>query len=286
MRTSPNGTFGDVRDGGTRYERRLFRQPRRVDKVVEVLRKTLHFPDSMVPMLQLVLATVVANQLPGIAVWVAIIAASSAGKTSMFLDPLSSLECTADLDDATLPGLLAGKKGGGTGGVLKTTKGGDVFLLKDLSVLMGMAPAQRKAVYAALRRIFERKYSRNTGDQGGAEFTFEGKRGMIAAGTHEVYRWVEEQGELGERITRVKMPDLTTEDRAARSMKARRSERHMDWDEMVAERERAVASGGRPSPFPPSFPIPTRSPISLWRPGQQSARACAPLSRETHTQGT
>ena len=78
--------------------------------MVEVLRKTLHFPDSMVPMLLLVLATVVANEAPGIAVWVAIIAASSAGKTSMFLDPLSGLECTADLDDATLPGCWPGRR--------------------------------------------------------------------------------------------------------------------------------------------------------------------------------
>ena len=40
--------------------------------------------------------------------------------------------------------MLAGKKGEGTGGVLKATKDGDVFLLKDLSVLMGMDPSQRK----------------------------------------------------------------------------------------------------------------------------------------------
>jgi hypothetical protein len=136
-----------------------------------------------------VLAAYVANHLDGDPVWLMLVAGSGMGKTER-MSPL------AGLPDVVLESSISGEAAllsasskkdrakDASGGVLcKLPNGRGVLVLKDFTSIIDMHRDRRAEVLAALREIYDGRWGRSVGADGGRTLTWTGKLGLIAGCT-------------------------------------------------------------------------------------------------------
>ena len=136
------------------------------------------------------LAAYVANQkLGGDPVWLMLVGGSGVGKTER-IGPLGAMPDVVLESSITGPAALlsgTGKKErakDATGGVLrKLPAGGGVLLLKDFTSIIDMHRDSRAEVLAALREIYDGRWDRSVGAEGGRTLTWTGHLGLIAGCT-------------------------------------------------------------------------------------------------------
>src|SRR5262249_40512881 len=137
-----------------------------------------------------VFATYVANRkLDGDPVWVMLVGGSGVGKT----ERLSSLAVMPDVVlESSITGPAALLSGTGkkerakdaTGGLLRKLPNGDgLLLLKDFTSVIDMHRDSRAEVLAALREIYDGRWDRSVGAEGGRTLTWQGRLGLIAGCT-------------------------------------------------------------------------------------------------------
>jgi len=160
-------------------------EPRPLDDVVATFRRWLHLPDCGA--LYVAFATVVANRMPGDAVWLLLVAASSSGKTEILfsLSGLDEVEPAATLTEAALLSGVPRKDvtASATGGLLKKIGAYGILTLKDFGSVLSMHRDARSAVLAALREIYDGSWDRPVGADGGRTLHWDGKLGLIAGVT-------------------------------------------------------------------------------------------------------
>lgn len=182
--------------------------------VVKRFRRTMWLPDAGA--VYSVLGTVAANRLRGDPVWLLSIGPPSNGKTEM-LDSLSDLPEYHAVSTFTEAGLLSGSStragSSATGGILmQLDDERGLIVASDLGTLLNEHGSTRNRLFACLREVFDGKFVRRLGTNGGQTFAWVGHVGFLAACTEAIDSPSIDLGLLGERFTYYRMPACTPDD--------------------------------------------------------------------------
>jgi hypothetical protein len=129
------------------------------------------------------LGTVAANLLPGDPVWLGLVAPPSSAKTEL-LNSISKLPFVVSVSTLTLASLLSGtprrqRTPGATGGLLRQVSDPGLLCLKDFTSTLTMRPESKSEVLSALREIYDGKWTRYIGTDGGKPLHWTGKLGLV-----------------------------------------------------------------------------------------------------------
>jgi hypothetical protein len=129
------------------------------------------------------LGAVAANLLPGDPVWLGLVAPPSSAKTEL-LNSISGLPFVVSVSTLTLASLLSGtpkrqQTQGATGGLLRQVSDPGLLCLKDFTSTLTMRPESKSEVLSALREIFDGKWTRYIGTDGGKPLHWTGKLGLV-----------------------------------------------------------------------------------------------------------
>jgi hypothetical protein len=163
-------------------------KPRTLAELEIVFTKWIRDPDP-IPTRATLAAYVANRKLNGDPVWLMEVGGSGVGKTERLM-PLSVMPDVVLESSITGPAALlsgTGKKDrakDATGGLLrKFPPGGGVLILKDFTSIIDMHRESRAEVLAALRELYDGRWDRSIGTDGGRTLTWEGHLGLIAGCT-------------------------------------------------------------------------------------------------------
>jgi hypothetical protein len=164
--------------------------------------------------LRAVLAAYVANRhFEGDPVWLLIVGGSGRGKTET-ITPLATMPDVILVSSITGPAALlsgtATKDRGkdATGGMLRRVPaGGGVLVLKDFTSIIDMHRDARAEVLAAFREIYDGRWDRSIGADGGRTLTWTGRLGVIAGCTTAIDAAHAVVSTMGTRFLMVRLHD-------------------------------------------------------------------------------
>jgi hypothetical protein len=176
--------------------------------------------DDTAPVL-VVAAAVVANLTEGDPVWLLIVGPPSGGKTEI-LSSCSSLPYIVPTATITEAALLSGtskreRAADATGGLMRQIGEFGILLAKDFTSVLAQNRDTAKQAIAAMREIYDGKWDRPVGTDGGRVLHWEGKCGFIGGVTPSYDRYGSIVNTLGDRYLLLRLPnvDATKQARAA-----------------------------------------------------------------------
>jgi hypothetical protein len=181
-----------------------------IEDTLKIFREWLLL-DNDTPVLAM-LGTVAANKLPGDAIWLGIIAPPSSAKTEMLIT-LVNIPHTELVGTLSVPGLLSGTPRrqhapGAKGGLLQKIGTSGLLVLKDFGSILSMRPEAKAELLAALREIYDGKWTRVIGADGGRTLSWAGKIGLLFGCTRVYDSYYGVISELGDRFLLCRMePD-------------------------------------------------------------------------------
>lgn len=133
------------------------------------------------------LATIAAEQLDGDPVWTLLIAGPGGAKTET-LSAASGADAIITSTIASEGALLSGsskreRAKDATGGLLRRLGDRGVLVIKDFTSIISMNREARAAVLAAMREIYDGRWERNLGSDGGKTLTWTGRIVVLGAVT-------------------------------------------------------------------------------------------------------
>jgi hypothetical protein len=178
-----------------------------IEDVLKIFREWLLLDDD-IPVLAM-LGTIAANMLPGDAVWLGIIAPPSSAKTEMLIT-LDSIPHTEMVGTVSVAGLLSGtprrqQAAGAQGGLLQKIGTFGFLVLKDFGSILSMRPDTKAELLAALREIYDGRWTRVIGADGGRVLHWSGKIGLLFGSTRVYDSYYGVIGELGDRFLLCRM---------------------------------------------------------------------------------
>jgi hypothetical protein len=201
----------------------------------------LHDEDHVVT--RVVHAVYVANMvLDGDPVWITLVGGAGQGKTERIapLAALPSVEMVSTLTgEAALLSGTPRKDRAETahGGLLRRVGPKGLLLIKDFTSILEMDRTARGQVLAALREIYDGRWDREIGAEGGRTLTWVGKCGLLAGATSAIDRAHGVMAEMGPRTLLVRVP-------AGDSMRMARAALAQMGRETEMRRELADATAG------------------------------------------
>jgi macrodomain Ter protein organizer (MatP/YcbG family)/DNA-binding transcriptional ArsR family regulator len=139
---------------------------------------------------------VIANQLIDLdPVWSLIIGGSSGGKSTL-LAPLVNIEKVHFVDDVTEKTFLSGYKVKGKSASLLQMIGSGMMIFSDFTSILSKNHVSRGEILSQFRLIYDRKLVKHTGT---GSVKWEGKMGVLAGATPEIYYHLESGQAMGER---------------------------------------------------------------------------------------
>src|SRR5262245_6942283 len=173
-----------------------------IEDTLKVFREWLLL-DNDTPVLAM-LGVVAANMLPGDPIWFGIIAPPSSAKTEMLIT-LANIPHTEMVGTLSVAGLLSGTPGrqqaaGAKGGLLKKIGPFGFLVLKDFGSVLSLRPDAKAELLAALREIFDGKWTRVIGADGGKTLDWAGKIGLLFGCTRVYDSYYSVISELGDRF--------------------------------------------------------------------------------------
>jgi len=158
---------------------------RPIDEVIEVFGRWLILKDPTP--LYAVFGAVAANLLEGDPVWLGLIAPPSSAKTEI-LNSLSKLQYVVQASSLSSASFLSAtsKKDQdkeATGGLLAQIGEFGIIVLKDFTTMLALRPEAKQEVLAVLREVFDGRYTRHVGTDGGSMKAWKGKVGLMFAST-------------------------------------------------------------------------------------------------------
>jgi hypothetical protein len=137
--------------------------------------------------LDIILATAAVQHLDGDPVWTILISGAGNAKTET-VAPLAGAGAYVESAIASEGALLSGtakkeQAKDATGGLLRKIGDHGTLVLKDFTTILSMNRDTRAAVLAALREIYDGRWTRNIGVDGGRTLAWEGRLTLIGAAT-------------------------------------------------------------------------------------------------------
>jgi hypothetical protein len=150
------------------------------------------------------LGTVAANYIPGDPVWLMLVGPPGSGKTEL-LNSLRELPNVHNAGTLTEAALLSGSPKRETarnasGGLLKIVGDFGFLVMKDFTSVLSMHREKQAAVVAALREIYDGRWTRLLGSDGGRSLSWEGKLGVLAGVTQTIDSHHVVMAAMGERF--------------------------------------------------------------------------------------
>ncbi len=181
-----------------------------LEELVGVFREELHLPDAR-PLKAVIGATIANRMEDGDPVWLTVIAGSSRGKTEIVtpLDALPEIRVTGQISVASLLSGTSRKERAknAKGGLLREIGDRGTLVVKDLGALLTLHREDRAQVLQALRDVYDGTYVRDVGSEGGQRLRWDGKLGLIGAGTTAVDSAHAVVSALGERWLTIRLPE-------------------------------------------------------------------------------
>jgi len=175
--------------------------------------KWLHLADTA-PVLA-VAATIVANLADGDPVWLLIVGPPSGGKTEI-LSSCAGLPYMVPAATITEAALLSGtakreRTKDATGGLLRQIGQFGILLAKDFTSVLSQNRDTAKQAVSALREIYDGRWDRPVGADGGRVLHWQGKCGFIGGVTPSYDRYGVIVNSLGDRYLLLRLPDVDAE---------------------------------------------------------------------------
>lgn len=151
----------------------------------------------------IVAATYLANQLPGKAVWLAIVGPPATGKTEI-TQALSGCLNVHQLEGLTTASLVSGFKKTKTSdkhfGLLEQMQDGQPYMLvmKDFSAILQKRPEPRGEILARLRDLYDGEIRMHYGND--LDVSWKGKVGMIVCSTGQYDKEIKSLATMGDRF--------------------------------------------------------------------------------------
>jgi predicted transcriptional regulator len=184
------------------------RAPITLDEAHVVFRKWLGDKYDL-DVLDTVLAAAAVNQLPGDPAWLMVVSGSGAAKTEtvaaleMFGAEVTS---TISSEGALLSGTSRKERTKeATGGLLRKMGSSGILVIKDVTTVLSMDRNARGTVLAALREIYDGKWERNLGVDGGQSLEWQGRLVVIGAVTTAWDRAHEVISSMGDRFVLIRL---------------------------------------------------------------------------------
>jgi hypothetical protein len=207
-------------------------EPFPLDDVHKAFQKYFHLPDTGV--IDVSLATYLANWLPGDPTWTQIIGPPSGGKTepAMSMRLLDQVRIVSTMTEAALLSGTAAKDiaKGAKGGLLREMGKFGILICKDFTSILSMRAEQRSMLLAHLRDIYDGHMVREVGTDGGRSLLWEGKLGFLAVCTDAIDSHHGVMAAMGHRFLFYRLPESSKRDRQAQALialKARGQEEAM-----------------------------------------------------------
>jgi hypothetical protein len=195
-------------------------ESRSLAQVVATFREWLWL-DDLVP-LYATLGAYAANTLDGDPCWLILVGGSGRGKTEIAqaLAGLPGVRLAAVLTEAALLSGTSKKEraANASGGLLREIGERGTLVLKDFTSILSMNRDTRAALLAALREIFDGRWSRHVGTDGGQTLSWQGKLAVIACSTTAIDRAHAVTATMGERFLLCRLPAVDTDDIAAHAL--------------------------------------------------------------------
>jgi len=170
----------------------------------------LHFPDPAP--LYVTMGAVAANMMPGAPVWLMLIGPPSCGKT-VLLDTLSlvpRIHAASTIKGEAVLLSAVGKRdrtAQSTGGLLRQVGDRGAIVIKDFTSMISMPHDALATTMAAFREIYDGKWDRAVGADGGYVASWEGRIAMLAACTPVIDRHHQISNDMGERWVYYRFPE-------------------------------------------------------------------------------
>lgn len=163
--------------------------------------------------LDAVLCTAAVEQLPGDPVWMLVISGSGATKTET-VTPLGGAGAEITSTIASEGALLSGtsqreRSKTATGGLLRKLGDRGLLVIKDVTSVLAMNRDSRGAVLAAMREVYDGRWERNLGSDGGQSLTWTGRIVVVGAVTTAWDKAHEVIAAMGDRFVLVRVDSTT-----------------------------------------------------------------------------
>jgi hypothetical protein len=158
---------------------------RELTDVVATFRRWLHLDDPAP--VYAVAAAIVANRAAGDPVWLLVVSAPSTGKAEL-LSAAAGLPYVCSVATLTASALLSGtskreRTKDATGGVLRQVGDFGILLAKDFTSVLAQNRDTRAEALAALREVYDGRWDRAVGTDGGRILSWRGKCGLLGGVT-------------------------------------------------------------------------------------------------------
>jgi hypothetical protein len=178
-----------------------------------------------------VAATLAANRAPGDPVWLLLVCAPSTGKTEI-LSAATRLPWVIPAAKVTEASLLSGtskkeRVTGATGGLLRQVGDFGVLLCKDFTSVLAQNKDASAEAMAALREVYDGRWDRPVGTDGGRVLSWQGKCGLLGGVTPALDQYTQVTSALGDRFVLLRMPDASVDDFGAAALRHGEQEHQM-----------------------------------------------------------
>ncbi len=177
--------------------------------------------------LDVVLASVIANRFEGDPVWLFVVAPPGGMKTEILraLKGCKEIYSTSSLTQNTLISGLKVPKNKSDPSLLPRLNG-KVLVIKDFTAILGLHHYVRGEIFSQLRDAYDGEASREFGS-GVWSKSYVSKFGLIAAVTPAIDRYYSVEQDLGERFLRLRLTSSDTKERVRRAATNRGKAREM-----------------------------------------------------------
>lgn len=186
--------------------------------------------DDTAPVLA-VAATIVANLADGDPVWLLIVGPPSGGKTEI-LSSCAGLPYMVPAATLSEAALLSGtskreRAADATGGLMRQIGDFGILLAKDFTSVLAQNRDTAKAAMAAMREIYDGKWDRPTGADGGRVLHWSGKCGFVGGVTPSYDRYGSIVNTLGDRYMLLRLPNVDAAKQARAALAQAQHEKRM-----------------------------------------------------------
>ncbi|MER3388545.1 MAG: hypothetical protein RJQ01_00800 [Microcella sp.] len=172
--------------------------------------------------LHIVLAVAAGNELDGDPAWLLVVAGSGSAKTEslMTLEQMGATVVSSIASEGALLSATSKKEAtdGSTGGLLRSIGSRGVLVIKDVTTILSQNRDTRASVLAALREVYDGRWTRFVGTDGGQTLEWAGRLVVVGAVTTAWDQAHAVVAEMGDRFVLVRFD--TTKHRAQSSRRA------------------------------------------------------------------